>query len=270
MKYVYIFIVVIILVRIDILIHGVETLISKAKKTNVQTEALPSSDPQTNNIIPFTEDKSINQGPKSTFYILLDDFHINPIKSVREQLIEVLRKNPSIVGIKLDPVFEGEIFKLTDLIYNKNTELPYLLLDFLEILQGENLEMVKRFFTIMMDNDLERFLKAYSRGKDTNCMIANLLGHRVPEEELVFEYREREEKLTQFLTGEKIDPAISGLAKKCLLVLQLHLNKLAPEPTAEEKAAQAEAAAVDPAVAPTPTPTPAEAGAVPPAQSVQP
>lgn len=230
MKYIVGILVVFMLVRIDMVILGVETLSEKLKSktggSTPQAEALPQPD----NIISIKEDKALGRTPRSEFFSLLDDFHLNPDREVREKLIEVLRKNPTVLGFKLDPVFEGEIFKMADLVYNNSPELPNLLVELTGLLQGENLDMVKRFFTILMDHDLEPFLRAYTRTKDANCIIAGQMGHRVPEEELLNEYIEREDAFKTYLAKEKVDPALQAYAKNCLLILQLQMSKLAPSP----------------------------------------
>lgn len=228
MKYVYILLVVIMLVRIDLVIHGIETLMSNIKSSSAPAIATPVL-PQPDDLISIQEGNAVNLKPRSVFFSLLDDFHTNPTAEVRASAINVLMKNPTIFGPKLDRTLEGEIFKLSDLIYNKNKELPNFLMNLTELLKDENLEMVNRFFTIMLDSNPEMFLRTYTRSKDTNCIIAGLLGHRVPDEELVPEYREREEILNEFMAKEKVDPVLSALAQKCLLVVKLQINKLAPE-----------------------------------------
>lgn len=227
MKYVVIVMVVLILVRIDMILLGIEKLGEKLKSNSsspVSGETLPQ--PEVPITIKDDQSLALARSPRSEFFALLDDFHLNPKREVREQLIGLLKKNPNILGTNLDRVFEGEIMKLTDLIYNKSLELPLLLVDFLELLQGENLEFVRKFFTIMLDDDVEFFLKAYSRTKDTNCMIASLMGHQLPEEEVLNEYIEREQNLKAFLEREKIDPVIAMVGNNCLMVVQLQISKL--------------------------------------------
>lgn len=243
--------IVLMLVRIDMILLGIEKLGEKFKSSTSQqttAETLPQPEIQ----IPINEDRSLARTPRSEFFALLDDFHLNPKREVREQIIEVLRKNPTILGTKLDPIFEGEIFKMADLIYNKSPELPLMLLDFLGLLQGENLEMVKRFFTLLMDNDIEIFLKFYSRTKEITCPIGVLLGHKVPEEEVLNEFIEREQSLKAFLAGEKIDPALSVLGNNCLTVVQMQINKLSNIPTPPPAPASVEAPPSEPAPAPAP------------------
>jgi hypothetical protein len=224
MKYLLILFAVLILVRIDLVIHGIESLAKKVEKN--QHPIIINPIIAESEIIPISEDRALKRTPRSVFFSLLVDFQTYPDQQVREQIIEVLRKNPKILGPDLDTVFEGEIYKLTDLIYNKNSELPLFLLDMMELLQGENLELVRRFSTIMLDNDLESFLSAYSRSKDTNCMIAKLHGFKVPKLEQFNGYYERDKMLTDFLKRDKIDPTIKALAKNCQLVVKLEIDKL--------------------------------------------
>jgi len=230
MKYLVIILVVVILAKIDVLLHGVDTIANKFQAT--RESRTPEVDPNmqpSDDLISIRDDRSFARTPRLEFFTLLEDFHLRPNREIRDRIVEILKKNPGLFNTKLDKKLEAEIFKLTDLIYNKNSDFAYFLVDLTEHLQGENLEMIKRFFTIMMDSNLELFLKVYSKTKDTNCMLAKLMGHRFPPEELLNEFIERQELLDNFLSQEKIDPTIHLLAKSCQLVVNMEVSKLNPE-----------------------------------------
>lgn len=268
MKYVVIFLAVIALAKIDMIILGFEKIGESLKKTSKPAPVVPTNIVQSDDHVSIKEDKAIGRTPKSEFFTLLDDFHLNPSKENRMALIDLLRKHPTILGPKLDTAFEGEIFKMVDLIYNKSPELPLLLVDLLSVLQGENYEMIKRFSAILLDNDPDRFFLTFARSKDSNCSIAGLMGFRVPDEELFNEYVEREDLIAEFQAKEKIDPSAANYARICMMVLKMQLNKLsppdgyAPAPAAAEPA-PATQAEPEPAPAPAPAPTPAPAPVTP-------
>jgi hypothetical protein len=259
MKYLVIILVVVILVRIDVLMHGVDTIANKVQSRkesripDIEPNVQPSDD-----LISIKDDRSLVRTPRIEFFTLLEDFHLRPSSEIKDKMVEIFKKKPDLFGSKLDKQLEAEIFKLTDLIYNKNSDFAYLLVDLTENLKGENLEMIKRFFTIMMDSNLELFLKVYSRTKDSNCMIAKLMGHRFPAEELLNEFIERQELLDNFLSQEKIDPTIHLLAKSCQLVVNMEVNKLNPDNVSAPEETTTPAPAENP-IPPTPetqVPTP--------------
>ena len=88
--------------------------------------------------------------------------------------------------------------------------------------------MVKKFFALWMDINMEQFLVAYSKTKDSNCIIATTFGDPIPENEKLNEYYEREDALKALLAKENINPVVEALAKNCLLVLGLEIAKIAP------------------------------------------
>jgi hypothetical protein len=156
---------------------------------------------------------------------------------------------------KLDPQLENEIFRWRDLLNNNEPEAAKFMQDLMNILQGENLEMMKRFFSLWMDINMEHFLAAYSKTKDTNCSIATMLDN-IPEEERLNEYVEREDALKAFVAKEKVDPIQKNLANNCLLVLQIEIAKFPPRPV--EESSPEESSAV-----PVPVPTPDQGGVSP-------
>ncbi len=230
MKYIFILLGVIILVRIDLVIHGIETLarnVSKVSQRPATTDNLVVNDSMVpNDVVSIKEDKSLKRTPRTEFFTLLEEFSLSPTNETRLKLRLIVEKNPKLFSEKLDTDLEAQIFKMIDLIYNKNKEFAFLLLDLLEFLVGENKLMVEKFFTILMDSNLDLFLNTYSKSKDKNCMIAKFLGHKIPEDEVMNELLERQVILHDYLLRDKIDPLIENLAKNCQLVLNLEITKL--------------------------------------------
>ncbi len=229
MKYVVGLLVVIFLVRIDMFLGALERLGGKIKSAQERGPDPDSILAEPTEIISIKEDKAIGRTPKSEFFTLLNDFYQSPTRETRERVVALFRREPKILGAVKDPVFEGELLKMSDLVYNKSTELPLLLLDFLGILEGENLDLIKRFFTMILDNDFDQFVATYSRSKDSNCIIASTFPHPVPEDEIMNELLDREYAITEFLKKEKIDPLHQGFARGCLMVVKHQINKLAPQ-----------------------------------------
>lgn len=228
MKYIVILILVVLIARIDLFMGVFERATEKVRRLT-SPAAQPIKVENAPVIISMSEDQTFKQNPHRTILMLLRDFKVSPDQAVRERIVDVVKANRSVFGTKLDPDFESAIFGLRDLIYQKEKELPLLLADLMNHVEGENLEMIKRFFSLMMDFDLVSFLKAYSQTSDTNCMIAALHGDTLPLDEQLAEFSQRAEALNIYLSQEQ-QTAYKSLARNCQLVLSVHMNKLKPAP----------------------------------------
>ncbi len=230
MKYIFILLGVIVLVRIDLVIHGIETLAKNVSKVSNKSptpeEVVGNNSMIPDDIISIKEDQSLKRTPRIELFTLLEEFRLSPTNETRLKLRLLVEKNPKLFTEKLDKDLEAQIFKMIDLIYNKNKEFAFLLLDLSELLIGDNKLLIEKFFTILMDSNLDLFLNAYSKSKDKNCMIAKFLGHKIPEDEVLNELLERQALLDEYLLKEKIDPVIENLARNCQLVLNLEITKL--------------------------------------------
>lgn len=245
MKYVAIVVVIIMFVRIDILLE----MFDKA------TKSFEPSPPEIENtdidsrreLIPVSKDQNLKQTPREDFLALLEIYRISPDASIRERAMEIFKNHPTIFTEKLDKTLESQIYRWREHLNNNEPETVNFLLDLMNILKGENLEMIKRFFALWMEIDMGNFIAAYSRTRDSNCTIATTFGDRIPEEEKIKELYDREDALKSLLTNEKLNPVHRALAKNCLLVLSMTFNKpventspiTTPEPeTAPEPSAQ--------------------------------
>jgi hypothetical protein len=197
MKYVVIFAISIFLVRIDFWLG----LLDKAgDRFAPEPVEINTSDIATNReLVGMGQDPALKRTTKETFFSLLEDFHSTPTNDIREKAISILKDSPAMFGPTLDSVLEANIFRWRELLNNNEPELVVFLLDLMNILQGENLLMVKRFWSLWMEINMEHFLAAYSRSKDSNCMIVTTFGDNIPEEEKLNEYYEREDALKAFL-----------------------------------------------------------------------
>lgn len=230
MKYVAIFAIIVFLFKIDFwlgLIDKASTNIESARTPVVEVN--PEDIQTTGEIIPVAKDASLKQTPRQTFLALLEDFHSNPVAPIRERAIAIFKDHPTMFTTKLDPELESNIFRWRELLNNNEPEAVNFLVDLLNILQGENQLMVKRFFALWMEINMDHFIAAYSRTKDSNCTIATMFGDPIPEEEKLNEYYDREDALKSIVNKEKIEPAHKALATNCLLVLGIEIAKIAPQ-----------------------------------------
>lgn len=227
MKYVWIFIAIVVIVRIDFLMGLIDKGIVKiqAPKTPV---AKVSDLPASSEIIPVAEDKVLKQSPKSTFLALLNNFHQSPSTQIRDLALTEIKNHPTMFTTTLDKSLEAEIYQWRDLVIQGNKETAIFLVELMKYLQGENYDMLRKFVSLWIDVDLDQFLGFYSKSRDTNCGVITLLADPVPEEEKINEFLERENDLNLFLTKDKADPALKKYADTCLLMVKVHINKLAP------------------------------------------
>ncbi len=227
MKYVAIVVVIIMFVRIDILLEMVDKARNSFEPTPPEIERADFS--SNRELIPVSKDKSLQQTPREDFLALLEVFRITPDVSIRERAMEIFKNHPGIFNEKLDPNLESQIYRWREHLNNNEPETVNFLLDLMNILKGENLEMIKRFFALWMEIDMENFIAAYSRTKDSNCTIATTFGDRIPEEEKIKELYDREDALKSLLKNEKLNPTHRALANNCLLVLGIEFNKETPQ-----------------------------------------
>lgn len=228
MKYLVVLIIVVVLVRIDVVLR----LFDKAsEKINSPAPETQTSDPTSvHEVVSMSQDKTLKQTPRQVYLALLDDFHNNPTKEVRETAMAYFKSHPTMFNLTLDKELEMVVFRWRDLLNLNQPEVVNFLLDLLNVLQGENQEMIKRFFSLWMEIDMQNFLTAYSKTKDTNCMVATTFGDTIPEEEKLNEYIDREAAIAKILTNDKLDPTVRALATNCQLILNLQISKMAPPP----------------------------------------
>lgn len=226
MKYIVALAIVIFLVRIDFFLGQIEKATKRFTPAPPEIEATVVQPGR--QLIPVSQDKSLKQSPREVFLSLLGSFRGSPDSSLRERAMEIFKSHPTMFSSKLDPELESQIFRWQELLHNNEPEVVPFLINLMNILQGENLLMLKRFFALWIDINLDNFLTAYIKTKDTNCMIITTFGHNIPEEEKLNEYYDREDALKEYLARPNIEPSQKALATNCLLVLGLEISKLAP------------------------------------------
>jgi hypothetical protein len=230
MKYVLIFALIAILVRIDVVLRLFDRATSyfnQNKATVVESKETKSSPA----IVPVKDDRFIHQTPRARFINILETFGQIPDPTLREKAMEVFKASPTMFTEKLDPALESAVFSWRDLISQGSAELPPFLLDLLTILHGENKDMVTKFYSLIIDQNLPLFLSSYSKSRDINCLIVNVVGDRITEEEKRNVLYDREKALNEFSQSEKADPTQKRIADTCLLKLRTTLTATpTPEP----------------------------------------
>ena len=252
MKYVVILVVVVILVRIDIILRLFDkTAVKYQNKTEVigPDEIAPSTE-----LVSLDSDLTLKVSPRKTFISMLTDFRNNPDTSVKEKAIEVLRSQPTMFSDKLDTELESSIYRLRDLLIQRNKVTHEFLLELMKSLKGENLEIVRRLFSFAIDIDLGDFLTTYSKSTDLNCVIMGYLGDNLPEEEKYNELAERLVALDAYLLIERPEP-INAYAKRCQMVLKLQVDKLRVSLAVSDEANVSKAEETQPAPISAPAPT---------------
>jgi hypothetical protein len=223
MKYVVILAVVVILVRIDVILKLFDKTAVKYQNTH---EEIPAADVEaSSDLVPLANDLSLKTSPYKTFLSMLNDFRSTADINVKNKAIEVLRANPTMFSEKLDVGFENAIFRMRDLLVQRDKVTHELLIEIMKSLKGENLEMVRRFFSFAIDIDLPEFLAVYSKSSDVNCLIMGYLGDTLSIDERYNELSERMTALEAFVLTEKALP-FKAYCNRCLMVLKLNVDKL--------------------------------------------
>jgi hypothetical protein len=223
MKYVVIVVFVIILVRIDVILRLFDKTALKIENRPTEITARDVDAPT--QIIPIGKDLSLQISSKSSFLSMLNDFRASQDESVKEAAIEILRGSPQIFSEAVDSDLEASVYRFRDLLIQKNKATHELLLEMMKSLKGDNLAMVRRFYSLSIDIDLEEFLKEYSTSSDSNCIIMGHLADNLPFEERFNELSERLRELDAFLLTEGAE-AVKAYGRRCQIVLGLQVDKM--------------------------------------------
>jgi hypothetical protein len=147
--------------------------------------------------------------------------------SINEKFVTPPQKNnPTLFNEKLDRELEVKIYRWREHIQQKNKIVYEFIFAMMKILKGENLEMLKRFSTLLIDYDLPEFLNYTSLSSDTSCLVSISLADSLPEEE---KYNELVERLTLFQTIIKshgVTPGQKMYAEKCYNLIKFQVDKI--------------------------------------------
>lgn len=254
MKYIVILFVVIVLVRIDVVLHLFDKTSKKLenRKANDISNTVQITEPQTE-LVPIENDLALKSSSKKIFLSMMEDFRSAPEISLKDRAIETLRANPTMFDEKLDPELESAIFRWRGLFEQKNKVAQGFILELMKSLKGENLEMLKRFLSYSIDVDFADFISFYSKTNDLNCMLITYLGDNLPDEEKYNELNERLKVVEAYIASDKAD--LKEYAQRCQLVLKLTVDKLGAV-TAPPEETQPVTPPADPTLTPAPGSSP--------------
>ncbi len=221
MKYVLIFVAVMLLIRIDVVIGLGEKIAMML--TSEETSERPDSYGDSPVIV--RSEKNVRLSPREQYLSFMDSFRVSPEKVVRERAMALFKDHPQIFSDKLDKDLEARIYRWRDLVVQDAPEVPLFLLDLSNILKGQNKEIVTRFFSVVMDINFDMFIESYPRTKDTSCAPVTLIEAAVPAEERFPELFERLGILEEYLARENLPPDRKLYATVCTNVLKIYLEK---------------------------------------------
>ena len=232
MKYLVVLVIVILLVRIDLLLHLFERTSDKVgqllRKEEIPLETRPTE------IISIAKDRTLITPDKQKLLSLMDAYNQKPSLEFNAEIIQFLKERPTLLKAEGDEAFESGLFNLRDLISQKSIELPKLLVALFPVVPGKNKIIVKKFMSLYLDTDIEKFFQVYLASDDPNCMIVTSIADPVSEEAVYPLLADRGTAIATLLSKEGLTPEQRKLAESCQLVLQLHLPKIAPPPEPQE------------------------------------
>src|SRR5665648_482201 len=121
MKYVVIFAIIVLVVRLD---YWIELFEETSEQIFQNTPNIETSDIRSDReVISVSDDASLKQNPKITFLALMEDFRTSPDPSVRQRAMKFLKSDPKIFGVKLDKDLEARVYRWRDLLINNEAEL---------------------------------------------------------------------------------------------------------------------------------------------------
>lgn len=234
MKYVLIFVAVMLLIRIDVVIELGEKVVMMFQSEDSQE--LPDTYGEPPVIV--RSETNVKLTPRQQYLSYMDSFRVSPEKLFRDQAMELFKDHPQIFSEKLDAELEAKVYSWRDLVVQNASEVPLFLLDLSNILKADNKDVVTRFFSVVMDINFEMFIGSYPRTKDTTCAPVTLIEAAVPEEERFPELFERMGILEEYLAREGLAPEKKLYATVCMNVLKIYLEKAGAQAPVETPPAE--------------------------------
>lgn len=221
MKYVLIFVAVMLLIRIDVVIELGEKVVMMFRSEESQERP----DTYGESPVIVRSETNVKLTPRQQYLSYMDSFRVSPEKLFRNQAMELFKNHPQIFTNKLDAELEAKVYSWRDLVVQNAPEVPLFLLDLSNILKAENKDVVTRFFSVVLDINFEMFIESYPRTKDAACSPVTLIEAAVPEEEKFPELFERLGILEEYLAREGLVPEKKLYATICMNVLKIYLEK---------------------------------------------
>ncbi len=227
MKYIVGIVLVVMLIRIDFILSLFDSFresVSAPSAPVLNDESLESR-PTT---IPVDKDQAINTSNRDNFLNVLGLFSRNPDEALRLQAFEILRANPEILLKKDDLEFNQAIFSWRDLLTQESSELILFLNDLLMVLSGDNRKTVASFYSLILDEKPEYFVKSLSFEADKNCSIAREFSAPLSLSEKIEILKTRYAFLERIFLSEDFTPAEKRIANSCIEAIRLEQEKLLP------------------------------------------
>jgi hypothetical protein len=222
MKYVILFVVAILLVRIDIVVGLGEKVVMMFQSEPAQERPDAYGEPP----VIVRSESNVKLTPREQYLSFLESFRVTPEKGIRDQAMALFKDNPQIFSEKvLDSNLEARVYSWRDLVVQNEAEVPLFLLDLSNILKGPNKELITRFFSVVLDINFDMFIGSYPRTKDTTCTPVTLIEAAVPAEEKFPELFERMGILEEYLARENLPADRKLYATLCLDALKIYLDK---------------------------------------------
>lgn len=227
MKYIVGIIFVVVVLRIDFILDLFDSAREQATSSSapVLADDSASSRPQT---IPLDKDRAVNTSDRDNFLNVLALFSKNPDEAYRIGAFEILRSNPEILADKPDTGFNQAIFSWRDLIEREDKELILFLNDLLMVLSGESRKTVASFYSLILDEKPEYFVKSLSFEADKNCTIARHFSSSLTLAEKIDILKTRYAFLERIFLSDDFTPAEKRIANSCIESIRLEQEKLLP------------------------------------------
>lgn len=227
MKYVVGIILVVILIRIDFILNLFDSAreqVSAPSAPILEDESVDSR-PTT---IPADKDRAVNTSARDNFLNVLAIFSKNPDEAFRLKAFEIFREDPSILADKSDREFNQAIFSWRDLMDRENPELILFLNDLLMVLSGESRKTVTSFYSLILDEKPEFFVKSLSFEADKTCSIARQFSTNPSLAEKLEILKTRYAFLERIFLSDDFSPAEKRIANACIEAIRLEQEKLLP------------------------------------------
>lgn len=223
MKYLLILAVILFLARIDFILK----LFDRANE-NLRSEQLelPVTNIPSTEFVPLKNDFSTLGSNRELFFTLMRDFSLQPSSDSRIRAINFLKDHSYILDENLDKNFELQILIWREQFNDHDKEISYFMADLTKYLKGQNLDIVMRLFSSLMDQNIDQFIKAYLITGETNCKVARLFNDDAISEEKFSNLLNRDNALNRYLKIENLSPEQKNLAQNCRLQISLEMEKL--------------------------------------------
>lgn len=225
MKYLWIILISIFLVRIDDVLELFNKMKGKFGSENTQMSLPLPETTQPTELIPIDKDVVLQTSSKELFFLSLENFNTMPEAENANSTIELLRKNPTMFNERKDNQLETALLSFRNHLLQNNTTVMNFILEVMKSLTGENLSLARKVLSISLDNDADSFLQVYRTSSDSNCIIAGEFIDNLPVEEKINELLERKESFDKISLKEGYPDSLKVYAQKCLLVTNLVLEK---------------------------------------------